>query len=320
MKVLVADDTLTNLLIIRKYVETAGHEVITVEDGLQAVKAFKREKPDLILLDVMMPNMDGFEAATRIRALCEKRAMWIPIIFLTAMNQDEDLAKGIESGGDDYLTKPVSRIVLNAKLKAMERIAQMREALEEANQKLKRLSEIDGLTGIANRRRFDDYFAREYRRAIRDKSELSLLLIDVDHFKLYNDYYGHQVGDDCLQQIADVLDNLLKRPADLAARYGGEEFVVILPNTPQIGAAHIAEQIRSAIEKLDIRHSKSLTGSVVTVSIGYTTSSSEWLDECAPEEFIGYADRALYKAKDNGRNRTQSWDELEVTYQQVSAQ
>ena len=182
MKVLVADDSPTNLLIVRKYIETAGHEAITVEDGLQAVKAFKDIKPDLVLLDVMMPNMDGFEAALRIRSACEKWKTWIPIIFITAMTQDEDLAKGIESGGDDYLTKPVSRIVLNAKLTAMERIAKMREELEEANRQLKQLSELDGLTGIANRRRFDDYFEREYKRAIRENSTLSLLLLDVDHF------------------------------------------------------------------------------------------------------------------------------------------
>ncbi|MEE9397205.1 MAG: response regulator, partial [Methylococcales bacterium] len=155
MKVLVADDTRTNLLIVKKYIENAGHEVITAEDGLQAIDLFNRTFPDLVLLDIMMPNMNGFDAARQIRQECERRERWIPIIFLSAMGEDEDIAKGIEVGGDDYLTKPVSRTVLNAKLKAMARIADMQKQLDEANRRLRELSEIDPLTKIANRRRFD---------------------------------------------------------------------------------------------------------------------------------------------------------------------
>ncbi len=309
MKVLVADDSPTNLMIVRKYIETAGHQAITVEDGLQAVKAFKEEKPDLVLLDVMMPNMDGFEAALRIRSVCEKWKTWIPIIFITAMTQDEDLVKGIESGGDDYLTKPVSRIVLNAKLTAMERIAKMREELEEANRQLKQLSELDGLTGIANRRRFDDYFEREYKRAIRENSTLSLLLLDVDHFKAYNDHYGHPAGDDCLQQIATTLSEILKRPADLLARYGGEEFVAVLPSTPRVGAQHIASSLVKAIENLEIPHTKSTTASVVTISIGYATASSGWIDKFKSSDLIECADNAMYQAKTTGRNRAECYSE-----------
>ncbi len=309
MKVLVADDSPTNLLIMRKYIETAGHQTITVEDGLQAVKAFKVEKPDLVLLDVMMPNMDGFEAALRIRSVCEKWKTWIPIIFITAMTQDQDLAKGIESGGDDYLTKPISRIVLNAKLTAMERIAKMRGELEDANRQLKQLSEMDGLTGIANRRRFDDYFEREYKRAIRENSSLSVLLIDVDHFKSYNDHYGHPAGDTCLQQIATTLSKILKRPADLIARYGGEEFVAVLPNTPRVGAQHIANSLLKAIEDLEIPHTKSTTASVITISIGYTTAGSGWIEKFKSSDLIECADNALYQAKTSGRNHAECYSE-----------
>ncbi len=309
MKVLVADDSLTNLMIVRKYIETAGHEVTAVEDGLQAVKMFKELKPDLVILDVMMPNMDGFEAAIRIRSICDRQKTWIPIIFLTAMNQDEDLAKGIESGGDDYLTKPISRIVLNAKLKAMERIAQMRQELSQVNHELKQLSELDGLTGIANRRRFDDYFEREFRRAIRENSELSLLLMDVDNFKSYNDYYGHQAGDDCLQQIASEAGSALKRPADLFARYGGEEFVAVLPNTPGEGAQFVATTLLKAVENLQIPHAKSPTAPVVTISIGYATLNTSRLDNINSKTLIEYADKALYQAKTSGRNHAECWNE-----------
>lgn len=307
MKVLVADDSRTNLLIVEKFIGRAGHQVIAVEDGLQAVKAFKEEQPDLVVLDVMMPNMDGFEAATRIRLICEKNETWIPIIFLTAMNHDDDLAKGIECGGDDYLTKPISRIVLNAKLKAMERIAIMRQELEQANLRLKNLSELDGLTGIANRRRFDGYFPTEFRRAIRENSDLSLLLIDVDHFKTYNDYYGHQAGDDCLRQISSEISAVLKRPGDLLARYGGEEFVGVLPNTPLEGAKHIADSLRIAVENLEIPHAKSTISEFVTVSVGFATAEADCIDKLNAKKLIERADNALYRAKAQGRNKAEHW-------------
>lgn len=309
MKVLVADDSPTNLMIAQKYIETAGYKVVPVEDGLQAVKTFKEIDPDLVILDVMMPNMDGFEAASRIRAICEKKGKWIPIIFLSAMNQDEDLAKGIDCGGDDYLTKPISRIVLNAKLKAMERIANMRQELEYANLQLKKLSELDGLTGIANRRRFDDYFEREFRRAIRENSDLSLLLIDIDNFKAFNDYYGHPAGDDCLQNIASEIAGMLKRPGDLLARYGGEEFAGVLPRTPPEGTQHLADELVRAMENLQIPHAKSSISDFVTISIGYATATADAIGDVNPEQLIERADQALYQAKARGRNRAECWSE-----------
>jgi len=306
MKVLVADDTRTNLLIVKKYIENAGHEVITASDGLQAVNLFNRTFPDLVLLDIMMPNMNGFDAARQIRWECEQRKRWIPIIFLSAMGEDEDVVKGIEVGGDDYLTKPVSRTVLNAKLKAMARIADMQKQLDEANRQLRELSEIDPLTKIANRRRLDTTLEKEWRRAARTHTSLSLILCDIDYFKQYNDNYGHQAGDDCLKRIAKTLSEGLKRPGDIMARFGGEEFIGILPETNQEGTTKVAQKLRKSIEGLKIIHEFSAASSFVTLSFGMATIVPEKQLTFDPKQLIESADRCLYRAKEAGRNRIES--------------
>jgi diguanylate cyclase (GGDEF)-like protein len=278
---------------------------------LAAIEVFSREKPDIILLDVIMPGIDGIETATRIRAL-EAKGEWTPIIFLSAMTSDEDLERGITAGGDDYIYKPVSEVVLGAKIRAMQRIIQMRTALiattrqlDSANQELKRLSASDGLTGIANRRCFDETLTREWRRARRTKSSVALIMCDVDHFKLYNDTYGHQGGDDCLRNVARAICSVMDRPADIAARYGGEEFAVILPDTPVGGALVVAEKIRHAIHAMNMPHSAS-SFSKVTLSLGIAAFAPEG-DE--PQQFlIERADRALYRAKHAGRDRVCRFD------------
>lgn len=270
-------------------------------DGLEAVSAFKKEIPDLVLLDVVMPEMDGYEAASRIKKLCEKRNIWIPIIFLSAMISDEDVVKGIEAGGDDYLTKPVSQTVLNAKLKAMQRIAAMREELERVNQKLKDLADLDGLTGISNRRHFDYTLSKECRLARRSKEPISLIMADIDFFKPFNDIYGHQGGDDCLKLVAKTLSPLISRAGDMVARYGGEEFVIILPNTDADGALMVAEKMRKAIESLEINHEGSSVSSFVSMSLGVAVETE--VENIQPAELIEAADKNLYKAKEAGRNR-----------------
>ncbi len=308
MRALLIEDTLTSATLVSHQLRKIGIEPILARDGERGIELFKQERPDLILLDIIMPGMDGFEVARRIRQL-EQAGEWTPIIFLTARTSDADLEKGISVGGDDYLIKPVSETVLAAKLKAMQRIAQMRYSLlvltrklDDANQELTRLSSLDGLTGIPNRRQFDDTLLREWRRSSRQRRPLSILLCDVDFFKQFNDGYGHQVGDECLKAVARTVQSVLRRPADLAARYGGEEFAVILPDTELTGAVQVAEAVRSSVEGLRITHRFSRGSGVVTVSVG-VASTTPAPGETDSAGLLKRADDALYQAKQAGRNR-----------------
>ncbi len=309
MKIVVVDDSLANLLLVRKHVELLGHTAVIAHDGAEALAVFEREKPDLVLMDVVMPEMDGYEAARQIRAL-ESGAHWTPIIFLSGMGAEDDLKCGIEAGGDDYLIKPVSPVVLAAKIKAMQRLHDMRNTLVEttrkldsANQELQRLSALDGLTGIPNRRCFDDTVQIEWRRNARAASAISLAMIDVDYFKQYNDHYGHPAGDDCLRRIAAALQGTLRRPGDMLARYGGEEFVAILPATPLSGGLAIAQQLRDTVKNLELPHGFSVSEKLVTVSIGVAAAVPD--NAGTPAMLIEAADEMLYKAKHNGRNQVQ---------------
>ncbi|MDR2838213.1 MAG: diguanylate cyclase [Azonexus sp.] len=308
MKILIVEDSRSNLMLLTEYIRRLGATVLPAENGAAAVASFDRERPDLVLLDVILPDIDGFEVARRIRAI-EQGGDWTPIIFLSSLDKDKDVEQGIMAGGDDYLLKPVSEIVLGAKVRAMGRLIEMRASLvklaselDKANQDLQRLSASDGLTGIANRRYFDDCLTREWRRARRGGGghHLALMMCDVDHFKKFNDTYGHQAGDECLRRVAGAIATSLERGSDVAARYGGEEFVVLLPETPIGGALIVAEKIRRAVQALNIPHSAS-SHSRVTLSIGLAATVPE-LDNAA-DSLIAAADRALYEAKNNGRNR-----------------
>lgn len=307
MKALVIDDTLTSMAVICHQLRKIGIEPLSANDGLKGIEIFKEQRPDLVLLDVIMPGIDGYETAKRMRQL-ERDGEWTPILFLTARTSDEDLERGIAVGGDDYLVKPVSEIVLTAKVRAMQRIAQMRYSLvvltrrlDEANRELIRLSSVDGLTGISNRRQFDEFLAREWSRGVRGASPMSLLMCDVDFFKQYNDHYGHPAGDECLKTVARVLKTGVHRPADMVARYGGEEFVVVLPDTDAAGAQSVAEELRAALENLAIPHEGSSLG-LVTISIGVACSVPQHKSGTA-EQLIADADAALYLAKQAGRNQ-----------------
>jgi diguanylate cyclase (GGDEF)-like protein len=283
-----------------------GHSVIEVEDGSEALQSYRRDRPDLVLIDVMMPVMDGYEAARQMREI--RPDEWVPIIFLSSKEADQDLDRAIEAGGDDYLVKPVSFVVLNAKIRALQRIESTRVKLLEtsrelaaANRELENLSRQDSLTGIANRRYFDSYLLSEIRRASRDREPLSLILADVDNFKAFNDCYGHQAGDDCLRHVATALKSVGKRPADLAARYGGEEFAMVLPGTTVEGAVDVAKSLVRAIEGMSIPHARS--GVSNTVSLSQGIASMIPVHETKPESIIELADQALYQAKQQGRNR-----------------
>ena len=306
MKILLVDDTKTERLIISAYLEKLGHTTICAENGHQAIELFKSNSPDLVLMDVIMPEMDGHEAAKRLR---KNERDWVPIIFLSGRVASEDIVAGIDAGGDDYLTKPVDFAVLGAKMTAMQRIAKMRRKLldvsselESANAELKKLVNIDGLTGLANRRYMDKYLRVEIARSMRNKHELAVVLCDVDFFKKYNDTYGHLKGDDCLKKVAGAMESVCKRSTDLVARYGGEEFLVILPDTSGENAVLLADKMRQAIEGLDEQHSASDLGKV-TVSLGVYSALPENKEDSL--KLIQKADEALYEAKQAGRNRVE---------------
>lgn len=306
MKILLVDDSPTIRAGTSQMLEKMGHAVTMAENGELALAAYERDRPDLVLMDVTMPVMDGYAAAQQIRTRYPED--WVPIIFLSGASEEQHLERGIRAGGDDYLIKPASYVVLHAKIHAMQRIDDMRRRLLKvsaelgaANRALERMSRQDWLTEIANRRYFDAFLAEEMARARRSKQELCLALCDVDFFKGYNDHYGHQAGDDCLRQVARVLQAACRRPADLPARYGGEEFALVLPETTVSGATQVAESVRNSIVQLNVPHERSAVAGYVTVSIGVAgllpTMDSD------PEHLIAAADQALYQAKKLGRNR-----------------
>ncbi len=306
MKILVVEDSRANRLLLTQHVERFGAIALPAETGEAALAVFAHQRPDMILLDVVLPDIDGFVVAQRIRAM-EKQGDWTPIIFLSSLGDDASIEAGIAAGGDDYLLKPVSEIVLGAKIRAMQRLVLMRtsllaltQKLDAANKELVRISSSDGLTGVANRRFFDETIALEWRRARRHSNSIAMLMCDVDFFKLFNDTYGHQAGDDCLRKVATAISLNTERPSDLVARYGGEEFVVVLPETTIGGALMVAEKIRQAIRELNIAHESS-PGGRVTMSIGIASAAPGF--DNPPDDLIHAADKALYRAKREGRDR-----------------
>ncbi|MBF0486673.1 MAG: diguanylate cyclase [Nitrospirae bacterium] len=290
-KILIVDDMPMNIKILNEVLQE-DYLTYYATGGKQAIEMTSRIVPDLILLDIIMPEVNGYEVYKTIRD--EDNLSDIPIIFITAMDDVIDESYGLNMGAVDYITKPFNPLIVKLRVKNQLELKRHRDFLSK-------LAAKDGLTGIANRRTFDDSYRKEWTRAVRMKSTLSLILIDIDYFKLYNDSYGHMQGDICLKKVAETLQGCLKRPADLAARYGGEEFVCLLPETDIDGLAQIGNNIRASIEALKIPHEYSLASNCVTVSMG--GSEARPTTDILPETFLTHVDELLYRSKEEGRNR-----------------
>jgi diguanylate cyclase (GGDEF)-like protein len=318
--ILIVDDTPDNLRLLSGILSQHGYDVRTVINGRMALMAAQTVPPELILMDICMKGMDGYEVCQVLKA--DVRTSDIPVIFLSALDGVIDKVKAFSAGGVDYITKPfhvqevLARVTTHLTLRRLQtqllaqnsllqqeirdRIA-AEAALQVANQKLQRLANTDGLTQLANRRRFDECLEKEWCRMAREQQPLSLVLCDIDYFKQYNDTYGHQAGDDCLRRISGILKNCAKRSTDVAARYGGEELAVILPNTPAQGAIQVAKEIQSEVRQMQCPHVHSPIHPYVTLSLGIATLIPH--PGLAPKHLITAADAALYQAKVEGRDR-----------------
>ena len=290
-RILIADDERFNLNVLADLLKP-GATVILAKNGIQALERANKQPPDLILLDIIMPEMDGYQVLRQLKN--KKTTRDIPVIFISALAEVEDEEKGLLLGAVDYITKPFHPAIVQARVRNHLQIVRQRKLLEN-------VALLDGLTEIPNRRSYNERFAQEWKRAVRNRSPLSLALLDVDYFKQYNDKYGHARGDDALKAIGALLSRLIKRPADFAARFGGEEFVILLPDTAEQGAEQVAESIRSEIEDLHIAHGCSPACGCLTVSIGGATLMPVAADP--DQALIETADQMLYEAKKQGRNR-----------------
>jgi diguanylate cyclase (GGDEF)-like protein len=289
--ILIVDDSVTNIEMLSSIVGI-DYEVLFATTGEEAVEIARDQSPDLILLDIIMPGIDGYETCRRIKK--DEATSDIPIIFITAMNQEDDESKGLDAGGIDYITKPICPPIVKARIRN-------HLELKRYHDLFKTTSNLDGLTGIANRRRLDQRLETEWTHAKLVKTPLSFLIIDVDYFKEYNDHYGHLSGDECLKKIGRALFEISQEPGYLCARFGGDEFALILSNTDSKQALQIANQCVQAIRELNIGHRYSITSSQVTLSIGVATMIPS--ESLQVQDLINGADRVLYIAKKEGRNR-----------------
>jgi diguanylate cyclase (GGDEF)-like protein len=300
-QILVVDDSRTQLDWLVQVLQREGYDVRTAQDGKDAIRKVRTEPPDLVLLDLILPDMDGLEVLRLIKA--RNDADFIPVIILSARSDLDSKVAGLRIGADDYLAKPFAEAEILARAAAMLRIKSLQDALRRAQKELEERSITDGLTGLKNRRFFDERIVEEYRRAQRYADPVSLIMLDLDHFKQVNDRHGHPVGDLVLREAARLLRSSIRDP-DICARYGGEEFAVILPKTHLAGALVVAERIwRELAAKIYAVPADAPGGPLelhVTASIGLAVYPSP--DITSAELLLKYADEALYEAKRAGRD------------------
>jgi diguanylate cyclase (GGDEF)-like protein len=288
-RVLIVDDQPANVHTLAEVLREE-YELFFATSGERALELAAGGGLDLVLLDVVMPGLDGFEVCRRLSL--DEHTHGIPVIFVTALGEVGDETRGFDVGGVDYITKPISPPVVRARVRT-------HHELKDARDRLEQLASLDGLTAIANRRRFDVRLEDEWRRALRGAHWLSLALVDVDYFKRFNDHYGHGRGDECLRAVARALAAVCRRPADLVARYGGEEFALILPETDPVGAVEVVASCLHQVRALGLPHADSACDTHVTVSVGAVSLVPE--DGGHAHGALELADKMLYEAKAGGR-------------------
>jgi diguanylate cyclase (GGDEF)-like protein len=290
-RLLIVDDQPVNIQALYQ-VFAADYQVFMATSGAQALSICRDKRPDLILLDIQMPVMDGYEVCRQIKADAELQDL--PVVFVTAHSEPQAETLGLEVGAVDFISKPFNPAVVRARVKT-------HLTLKFQGDLLRQMVFIDGLTGVYNRRFFDERLALEFQRAKRSSSTLSLMVVDVDYFKRFNDHYGHLSGDEALRSVALTLRGQLKRPGDLVSRYGGEEFACILPETDLAGAMSLAGEMDTAIRAARIAHGYSDVCEFLTVSLGVASFQPDATRFA--EELIVAADQQLYLAKSKGRGR-----------------
>lgn len=290
-RILIIDDSSVSIDILRASLEPE-FEIFAALDGQSGYEIAKFWQPDLILLDINIPEFNGYQTCTLLKS--DPATQAIPIIFMTALMTEESEARSLMLGGADTISKNSNTEIIKLRIKNQIDLKHCKDLLE-------RLSTTDELTNIANRRRFNEFLHQEWRSMVRAKDFLSVILIDIDYFKDYNDHYGHITGDCCLRQVAQTLQGALSRPVDFVARYGGEEFICVLSMTDSTGAEIVGEKLRNAVQQQKIPHQPSVVADVVTVSLGVATVIPH--PGVDTSRLIDYADKALYQSKNNGRNR-----------------